>query len=406
MSSEILDPTHDFYGSTQMRVSCLRCAEYEPEITNRSLLPPLYFILVGKGEPTPTKRYKDKYDAWRWSAGCGDITPGYICTGEKCGKVHYVMHACRKRECPDCWEGWKEEATIKIMGRLLCDTSKKIHNHSRLVHIILSPYDRTVPTSKEELNKKIRDGYKYILEHGALGGAAVFHPFRTKKEVHKLAYDDDLKYWDWIREQEDPCNFYYYSDHLHLICYIRWMKRPLFFTDQMKLNDSVNYLCKSGDISGDEKILYTIQKINNVTKEQVEREKRWNYKTIEKKDDNDFLHVAEFQNDIVGLHKVINYQLSHTCVLMNENESFDSVRWFGSCSRNKFKTDMLESEEEEKEPLVCKICGAKLMPFWRWIYTYYFDLLQGGIEPLEYEDEIINLKNGDPPPKDAIAFLV
>jgi len=389
-----------------VRVSCLRCAEYEPEIDIKSLLPPLYFILVGKGNPAPTKHYKDQYYAWHWSAGCGELTPGYICTGEKCGKVHYVIHKCRRRECPDCWEGWKEEATIKVIGRLLCDTSRKIHSRSRLVHIILSPDDRTVPTSKEALNRKIRDGYKYILEHGALGGAAVFHPFRTKKKVHKLAYEAGLKYWEWVREQDNPWNWYYYSPHLHLDCYIGWMKPPLFYTEKMKLNDAVAYFCKCGDISGNENLLYRIQKINNVTKEQVEREKRWNYKTIEKKDDNDFLHVAEFQNDLVGLYRVIDYQLSHSCVLDNENESFDSVRWFGSCSRNKFKTDVLEPEEEEKKPLRCKICGAELMPYWSWIYTYYFDLLQGEIESLKYEDEIINLKNGDPPPKDALAYLV
>jgi len=404
MSSEVL--SHDLYGSTQMRVSCLRCAEYEPEIDIKSLLPPLYFILVGKGNPAPTKHYKDKYDAWRWSAGCGELTPGYICTGNKCGKVHYVIHKCRRRECPDCWEGWKEEATKKIMGRLLCDTSKKIHDHSRLVHIILSPDDRTVPSSKKALNRKIRDGYKYIIEHGALGGSAVFHPFRTKKNVHKLAYEAGLKYWEWIRKQECPWNWYYWSPHLHLDCYIGWMQPPLFYTEKMKLNDAVAYFCKCGDISGDENLLYGIQKINDVTKEQVEREKRWNYKTIEKKDNNDFLYVAEFQNDLVGLYRVIDYQLSHSCVLTNDTESFDSVRWFGSCSRNNFKTDVLEPEEEEKEPLKCKICGAELMPYWSWIYTYYFDLMQGGIEPLRYEDEIINLKNGDPPPKDAQEFVV
>lgn len=293
---------------------------------------------------------------------CGKPYASHICNNPECGKVYYRRSRCKNKACPDCYGRWIALERDRIMSRL--DVGISLHPDKRLVAVDISPDPTKVDpdASRIELNALIQEGYRYATSKGVLGGAALFHPWRTTKEADEASIKANLHVWDWIRSQiglVDITAFYDYSPHLHLICFVDWLTPP-------------------------------------------EEKEGWIYKTKEIKGAGGKWHVQDFRGDPGNLEKYLEYLLGHTGYV--EEGHFESVRWFGSCSRIKFKTELVK-EKLEPEIHNCKICGADLEEFWRWCRINYFYFMRGEITP-NFGDEIEAAHNGEDPPPDVEKWLV
>ena len=120
----------------------------------------------------------------------------------------------------------------------------------------------------------------------------------------------------------------------------------------------------------------------------------------------DLMQKSKGRADLRGLS---GYLLTHTGDLPRENDHsvFDSVRWFGSCGFNQFKTteEELGRKEKPEETLTCKECGAPLVPYWNGLSDYFYDVRMGAPAP-KYSNEIDNLYAGEPPPDDSKKYVV
>lgn len=328
--------------------------------------PELKFFLLGKGK-VGYGEYEDKYTKEKRNWACGDLRANWVCGNPACSKPHYSPVRCKRKACPNCFKAWIAEARDKITARLLSQKALNHHPGKRLVHIILSPTDQEAPQTQRELNQLIREGYEYIKDKGALGGVAIFHSFRALPITKELSREENEKVWAWIREQNHPEQYYRYSHHLHLICYVDYLKPP-------------------------------------------EKGEAWVYKTKTERGGHvvNLLQPSKTKNREENINGLSYYLLTHAVTLKDNESGFESVRWFGSCSRIKFKTTEEEKKalNPEREPPTCKLCGSPLIPFWEWIRTFYVDVNAGGMPPPPFMSEIENALNGEPPPQDAREFMI
>ena len=330
------------------------------------IIPDLNFFLLGKGAIGYGK-YTDKFSGEERSWTCGDLRANWVCGNPACSKPHYSPIKCKRKACPNCYGGWIAKARDKIAARLLSIEARKRHGGKRLAHIVVSPADQNPPRTKVELNKLIRGAYEYIKRKGALGGVAIFHPFRALPIAKELSRKQNMKVWAWIRKQPHPEQYYRYSPHLHLIAYIGHLEPP-------------------------------------------EKGETWVYKT--KVDSRgrviNLLQPSKTKNKEENIKGLGYYLLTHAVTIKNNEGGFESVRWFGSCSRVKFKSTEEEEEalKSKEEPPKCVLCGSPLIPFWEWIKTYYVDVDAGGMPPPPYMDEIERALAGEPPPDNAKDFLI
>jgi len=291
-------------------------------------IPELNFILVGKGE-----KGKD----------CGQIIASFICDNPDCGKVHYSINHCDRKECPLCYTRWLAGETSSIVERILSEEALKKHAGKRLVHIIVSINEEDYPVTHKELNVVIRDVYKYVKSKGVLGGVMIIHPFRATDYAKKKAREAGKKTWEWIREQERPEIYYRYAPHFHLICYIDWLESP-------EAGEKFVYKTKT-DGSG-----HVINLLDKGKKE---------------------------------IKSLIAYLLSHTgCLKNDDDEILHSERWFGTCSYNQLKVEKEEEEGYEGEELHCKVCGERLVSKWTWFRRWYEAVQYGDIDKPQYWNEI------------------
>ena len=291
-------------------------------------LPELRWFLVGKGVK---------------GSECGESYAGFICDNPSCGKVHYVEYHCRRRACPECYHLWVHEEVDKVVARLLSRESLVRNRGKRLVHIVLSPDQDEKPATHEELRALFASGYEYIREKGAVGGTAIFHAFRATDEAKECARAAHSKTWAWIRAQDHSEAWYRYSPHLHLICFVNHMKEP-------------------------------------------ERGEKWIYKTkVDKRGQViNLLRGSKHRNVEDNLRGLIGYLLTHAVTLEGEEDSFHSVRWFGSCSYNKFATTEEEVSLKDKPEKVCEECGSKLVGLWAWRSRWYWSVVYHDIDEPKY----------------------
>lgn len=295
---------------------------------------------------------------------CGVIKASFICDNPDCGKVHYVRGHCDRKACPVCYTRWIKEEVNKVSARLLSKEALNHHPGKRLVHIILSPGPEEKPVTKKELDMLIHEGYEYIKEKGALGGAMIFHAFRVSRYAKEEARKEGIKHWAWIRKQKQPELYYSYSPHLHLITFINHLKPP-------------------------------------------EKGEKWVYKTKVNKKGQVINFMQKAKRD-KALKALTAYLLSHAVTIEGAEDSFHSVRWFGTCAYNQFQTTLeeLESKEKPENELKCKICGSPLVGLWTWQQRWYWAALHHDIDQPEYWNEICNALDGEPPPDNAKDFLI
>jgi hypothetical protein len=213
------------------------------------------------------------------------------------------------------------------------------------------------PHTKKELNMLIKDVYAYVAEKGVTGGCLIFHPWRVNDAGKTLAHKAGLHTWEWVRAQKNFKEYIYYSPHFHLLAYIGYLKPP-----------------ESGE--------------------------RFIYRTST----DDSNSIIDFRHNQSDLYRMAGYLLTHTADI--EGLRFDSIRWFGSCSKNKFPTDVEEEpEKEESAPKTCFLCGAPLAYLWPWMRDNGYAFHTGELD-MKYDDELWNHMRGEPPPVGEEAFVV
>lgn len=341
------------------------------------------FHLVGKGE-------KGK--------NCGYYHVSHVCESGECGKAHYMKNRCYRKECPDCYEAWKMRAVNAMEARLYSEKARLVNRSRRLSHIIVSMGNSENIKTKKDFNKMIQDAYRFVDAHGLKGGVVIMHGYRATSEAKYKAHQADKHTWEWIREQPHHERYMRYSPHFHFIGYYDYMKDGRGLNKNHEINLGMQIV---GD--EDEKLLFKDLK-NDGTKKDRELEKKWIYKSVLVPNSKS---IQTFNHDPVGLRRLSHYLLSHTVGVTDGR--FNSIRWFGNCTDHMFGT----TEEEKAAAVVpemkqqyCKICGAPLVRFSRWIRENYYYVMQGKVPEPKYFIEIEKIMGGEGPPKNANNFEV
>lgn len=156
---------------------------------------------------------------------CGDDYPAFAC--KDCGHPLYVGRTCQSPVCKRCWPAAVKEKAVRLAGKL--EAFRKVlnsrHDYQRKFdfnHVVASlpdflvdseePYERGILAVKTLLEKK----------WGIEGFAAIYHPYRIKKEYRTDQYDHggaegegDMT-WKEVLNSEDPEQYIKFEPHFHL----------------------------------------------------------------------------------------------------------------------------------------------------------------------------------------------
>ena len=303
-------------------------------------------------------------------ANCGGFHVSHVCENGQCGKAHYLKNRCYRKECPDCYGAWKMRAVNAIEARLYSQKARETNGVRRLAHIVLTMKKSEEIKTKKDFDKMIQAGYKYAEKNGVKGGVMIIHAFRATSEAKYLAHQAGKRTWEWIRAQAHHERYMRYSPHFHIVGYFDYLK---------KQKKGEKWLYKSiTDVDGSI-INYSISLSGEEKKDKV----------------------------LEGLRKTVNYLLSHTVAL--KDARFESIRWFGNCSKRAFgptEEEKAAAVVPEMEPQYCKVCGAPLVMFRRWVRENYYRVMQGDVPEPKYFREIEDIMEGEGPPENAKDFVV
>lgn len=286
--------------------------------------------------------------------GCGDLRWTHVC--EACGKPHFSPYHCERKECSECWTGWRVEKTADVVERLLSKEARLACNSARLTHVIVS--SKREITCLAELNMMAHDAYAYIRKKGAYGGCCIPHLWRVTEEGKRLASDAGYKrkVWDWVRSQPNSSDYYYFAPHFHLIVYSDWLSPPE---------------------EGEEFIYFNVNKGRPMNR------------------------AGNGKKNVGGLTW---YLLSHT-FLFRSSKKVHSIRWFGACSYNQLHVAR-EKEKVAQEDLHCSLCGGVLMERWSWLRDVWAKIWWKKSPPLLYFAELKALINDGLEPEEKVVVGV
>jgi len=156
---------------------------------------------------------------------CGEDIPVFAC--EECGHPKYVGRTCASPVCERDWPAAVKDKTIRLAGKL--EGMRRMlyvrHNERKNIdfnHVVASlpdflvdsqqPVDRALLVLKSLLEKQWSiDGF-----------AAIYHPYRIKKEYRADQYehdgeegDGDLT-WKDVLTSDDPEQYIKFEPHFHL----------------------------------------------------------------------------------------------------------------------------------------------------------------------------------------------
>ena len=341
------------------------------------------FCLVGKGEK---------------GVNCGKYHQSHVCENAQCGKLHYAKNRCHRKECPDCYRAWKMRAVMEgIKPRIYSEKARIANRSRRLSHVIVSMKKSENVKTKKDFDKMIQDAYRFVDGHGLRGGVMIIHGYRATPEAKHLAHKANKQTWEWIREQPHHERYMVYSPHFHFVGYYDYMEDGRGLNKNHEVNRAMQVI---GD--SEESILFKYLK-NAGTKKDRELEMSWIYKTVLKTGTNS---IETFNHDEKGMEGLLHYLLSHT--VAEKSGRFDSIRWFGNCKKNAFgvtEEEKAAAIKPEMKEEYCKICGAPLVPFRRWVRENYYRIMQGDVPEPKYFREIEDAMEGEGPPENAKDFV-
>lgn len=215
--------------------------------------------------------------------------------------------SCGRVECPQCHVTWENRAADRAGARI--DGFLR-YTRNPPKHVIYSlsseeiaslgygeaPYHVLEKRALNILMQKVEDS-------GIFGGAAIFHPWRFRKDRIPLEALKVMKASEVVRRNPDKFSEWMsFEPHVHIVGY--------------------GYLKKVGKDSG------------------------FQYKN------KGSLRSRE------DIERVIRYALSHTWIDLSVQRQKHKVRYFGSCSYRKLKPVGLRTIKAER---ICPVCGAVLI---------------------------------------------
>lgn len=169
------------------------------------------------------------------------VTPGHGESFPKCGDVRFTItcpdepehytklrkYSCHKSSCPTCWPTWASRLSKDAQSRI--DGSRSAYERPyKARHISLSPdFVPFQSPTKECLQWLYKEGNRLTKLLGVTGCAVIVHPYRIKEDmktfVSQLASQQKINRYQWALKQPNPQDYLYFSPHLHLIAYGKFM---------------------------------------------------------------------------------------------------------------------------------------------------------------------------------------
>jgi len=165
----------------------------------------------------------------RKPANCIGWVPIKVCGHYNCKYIHFAKGNCRSPYCPDCHVKWRYRRAQSLFERIW---SHKMQHKSRSGHIVISPPESEYASLKnfDDFSSMFKKAYTLAKDHGVLGGAIVFHPFRLKKGKKHLQLVKEAKQklgWEkgkfglWkalvTLHRDDWRDFVVFSPHYHIL---------------------------------------------------------------------------------------------------------------------------------------------------------------------------------------------
>jgi hypothetical protein len=156
---------------------------------------------------------------------CGEEIPVFACS--QCGKPKYLGRCCGSPTCERDWPAAVKRKSIRLAGKLdaLRRNIYAQYDGKRDVdfqHVVASLPDFQVD-SKNPVDRALLVLKTLLEENWQIDGfAAIYHPFRIKKEYRKDQYEHDGEEgegdmtWSDVLASDDPEEYLKYSPHFHL----------------------------------------------------------------------------------------------------------------------------------------------------------------------------------------------
>lgn len=162
---------------------------------------------------------------------CGENKPAFACLDaaddgdEGCGKPVYVGRTCANPTCSRCWAAAVKDKVLRLAGNLDAyarilhkRTGEAIHQNHVVASLPGILVDSEMPLDR------IYEILKTILKHkwGIKGFAAIYHPYRIKKEYREDQYshggadgEGDMT-WKDVLNSDNPMQYLKFEPHFHL----------------------------------------------------------------------------------------------------------------------------------------------------------------------------------------------
>lgn len=156
---------------------------------------------------------------------CGEDIPAFAC--KDCGHPKYVGRTCASPVCERDWPAAVKDKTIRLAGKL--EGMRRMlyvrHNENKDIdfnHVVASLPDFLVD-SQQPVERALLI-LKTLLEKqwGIDGFAAIYHPYRIKKEYRADQYEHDGEEgdgdmtWKDVLTSDDPEQYIKFEPHFHL----------------------------------------------------------------------------------------------------------------------------------------------------------------------------------------------
>lgn len=156
---------------------------------------------------------------------CGEEIPVFACN--QCGKPKYLGRCCASPICKRDWPAAVKRKATRLAGKLDALRRKIYASYDGKKDVDLNHVIASLPGFLVDSESPMRRAYlvlKTLLEENwhIEGFAAVYHPYRIKKEYRKDQYEHNGEYgegdmtWSDVLASDDLQKYVKYSPHFHL----------------------------------------------------------------------------------------------------------------------------------------------------------------------------------------------
>lgn len=225
------------------------------------------------------------------------VTPGYSESSLTCGEFLYwkvcrthsnhpkkaVLKHCKRPGCPTCYQTWASREARSATD--LIQAYKDLTGNPYAVrHVALSPPADMVASngftwaSTDALNWLYDEGNRVQRLLGVTGCLVVPHPYRIKREYWEYIAsrkETTENRYEWVMRQDNWDEYVYFSPHLHLFAFGKfmdyktfkdltgWLYHNIGYRTGKSLEKSLRYVLTHAWVKGNNKILRAWGSISN-----------------------------------------------------------------------------------------------------------------------------------------------